>query len=99
MKRRDILTALALAAVCAALAFAPSPPTVAQDSGTSVRARVVATDDGKVELAGLVEYGTQHLTVEPLEGPGKGRRFRAENELRVSWIKTVPLDWIYGGTD
>lgn len=23
----------------------------------------------------------------------------AENELRVSWIKTVPLDWIYGGTD
>ena len=83
MKRRDILTALALAAVCAALAFAPSPPTVAQDSGTSVRARVVATDDGKVELAGLVEYGTQHLTVEPLEGPGKGRRFRAENELRA----------------
>ena len=83
MRKRDTIPVLALAAVCAALAFTPSPVTVAHDGGASVRARVVATDESRVTVAGLVEYGTQDLTVEPLEGPGKGRRFKAENELRA----------------
>ena len=65
------------------MALAPSAATVVRDDGVSMRARVVSTDDSQVSLAGLVEYGTQHLEVEMLEGPAKGSRFRAENELRA----------------
>ena len=72
-----------LTALCAAMLFAPSAKTVVRDDGMSMRSMVVSVDDSQVSLAGLVEYGTQHLEVEMLEGPAKGRRFRAENELRA----------------
>ena len=48
-----------------------------------MRAKVVSTDESALKLAGMVEYGTQHLVVEMLEGPSKGRRFPAANELRA----------------
>ena len=83
MRPRDWIPSAVLAALCVAMALAPSAATVVRDDGLSMRARVVSTDDSKVSLAGLVEYGTQHLEVEMLEGPAKGSRFRAENELRA----------------
>ena len=65
----------------------------------------MTTDDSDVTLTGLLEYGTQHLTVEVLDGPGKGRRFAANNELRAQLDldkKFVPGDvasvtWPEGG--
>ena len=83
MRKRDTIPVLVLAAVCVALGFVPSTKTVARDGGRSVRAKVISTDESQVQLTGLLEYGTQRLEVEPLEGPGKGRRFRAANELRA----------------
>lgn len=44
---------------------------------------MVEVDDSQLSVAGLVEYGTQRLVVEMLEGPARGRRFHAENELRA----------------
>jgi len=83
MKTREGLAVLLLAVLCAALAFLPSPRRVVQDAGESCRARVISTDDSQIQLTGLIEYGTQHLEVELLSGSGRGRRFRAENELRA----------------
>ena len=81
--RGGMLTVAVFAALCAALVFAPPAATVAHDDGRPVRARVVSVDDGQLTMAGLVEYGTQQLEVEMLEGPAKGGRFRAENEMRA----------------
>ena len=75
MRARDWIPVLVLAALCAAMFFVPSAATVVRDDGASMRAKVVSVDDSQVSLAGLVEYGTQHLEVEMLEGPAKGRRF------------------------
>lgn len=83
MRVRDWTAAAALAALCVAMLFAPSPAKVVRDDGASARARVVSVDDSQVSMAGLVEYGTQRLEVEMLDGPAKGRRYRAENELRA----------------
>ena len=80
---RQVLEVAALAALCVALAFVPSPARLAHDGGASVRARVVSVDDSQLTLTGCVEYGTQHLRVELLEGPAKGRLFAAANELRA----------------
>ena len=83
MKGRDTIPAAALAALCVAMWFLPPARPLAGDGGEPVRARVVAADDGDLSLTGFIEYGTQHLEVELLEGPGEGRRFRAANELRA----------------
>jgi uncharacterized membrane protein len=83
MRKRDCIPALALALLCAAMWFMPSVRPIARDDGEPVRARVVSVDDGSVALTGMLEYGTQYLEVELLEGPAAGRRFRAENELRA----------------
>ena len=80
---RDWAPAAALAALCAAMALAPQVESVVRDDGVSMRAKVVSVDNGQVSTAGLVEYGTQHLEVEMLDGPARGRRFRAENEMRA----------------
>ena len=85
MRRRlgDWATVAVLAALCVAMAFAPSAEKVVRDDGLSMRAKVLSVDNEQVSTAGLVEYGTQHLEVEMLEGPARGGRFRAENELRA----------------
>ena len=72
-----------LAALCAAMLAAPSAETVVRDDGEAMRAKVVSVDDSQLTLTGLMEYGTQHLVVEMLEGPARGRRFSAENEMRA----------------
>ena len=80
---RSFLPSLVLLLACVGLALLPPATKVAHESGESLRAKVVAVDDSQLTLTGLLEYGTQHLTVELLEGPAKGRSFAAANELRA----------------
>ena len=75
--------ALLLAACCVALWFVPQPRTVASPEGVATRARVVSVDDSMLETHGYLRFGTQHLDVELLAGPMKGKMFRAANELRA----------------
>ena len=83
MRKRDYIPALALALLCVAMWFVPPVRPIANDDGEPLRARVEAVNDSSITLTGMLEYGTQHLEVEILEGAPKGRRFRAENELRA----------------
>ena len=83
MRKRNVIPLLVLALAGAALWLVPGPRLLAHDDGRSARARVVATDDANIEKLGLLEYGSQHLTVEILEGPEKGRVFKAGNEVRA----------------
>ena len=82
--RRSLLTLLVFSALTVALLWLPSVDTIACDGGfDSLRARVISVDSSSLERNGLVDYGTEYLTVEMLEGPAKGKRFPAENELRA----------------
>ena len=83
MRKRDCIPVLALVSLCVVMWFMPSARPVADDSGESFRARVLSVNDGDVSLVGMLEYGTQRLEVEILDGPNAGKRFRAENELRA----------------
>ena len=78
---KKLLPTAVLALATLALLFAPAPGrrAAADSRRASGRARVVAVDNSGVQLHGLVEYGTQRLTVEI---PGRGV-FAAENELRA----------------
>ena len=60
---KSLLAVVVLALACAGLYFVPSAVPVAEDGGESLRAKVLTTDDAELKLAGVVEYGTQHLTV------------------------------------
>ena len=79
----NLVALVLLALVCAALWFAPSPPALLAQEGTPRRARVLSVDDSNLALHGLLHFGTQHLTVGMLEGPHRGKTFRAVNELRA----------------
>lgn len=97
MKKAGAIPVLVLAALCVAMTFIPPPANVAHDAGEFLRARVVGVDNSQLTLTGLVEYGTQNLKVEMLEGPAKGRLFAAANELRAQLDvdkKFVPGDTI-----
>jgi uncharacterized membrane protein len=83
MRKRDCIPVSALALLCAVMWFMPSVHPVADDGGESFRAHVLSVSNEDVALAGMLEYGTQHLEVEIQDGPEAGRRFRAENELRA----------------
>lgn len=83
MRKRDYIPVLALALLCVAMWFVPSAHPVVNDDGIPVRAKVVSVDDGDLALTGMLEYGTQLLEVELLDGPAAGRRFGAENEIRA----------------
>ena len=83
MRKSDYIPALALALLCVAMWFIPPVRPVVKDDGSPLRARVMSVDDSSIALTGMLEYGTQYLEVELLDGPLKGQRFRAENELRA----------------
>ena len=83
MRKRDIIPLVALVLICGGLWFVPGPRPVASDDGAFVRARVLETDDSNVDKVGLIDYGTQRLTVEVQDGPAKGRTFTAYNEIRA----------------
>ena len=105
MKLRGAIPVLVLAALCVAMSFIPPAANLAHDAGSFVRARVIEADNSQLTLTGLVEYGTQHLRVEMLEGPGKGSVFAAANELRAqldvdkkfSVGDTLTVTWPEGG--
>ena len=80
---RDCVSVFALAVLCCVLAGLPPVASVAHDDRCLHRAKVTAIDDSELKKVGMVEYGTQHLTVEMLTGPGKGNRFPGENEVRA----------------
>ena len=83
MRKRDVIPLLAIILASAALWFVPSPKLAAHDDGRSVRARVTSVDNANLERLGIIDYGSQHLTVEILDGPEKGRILPANNELRA----------------
>ena len=68
-----------LALACVALVFAPGPRLLSNDGARTSRAEVVEVDNSALQLHGLVEFGTQHLTVRLPDG----RTMQAENELRA----------------
>ena len=55
MRKRDYIPALALALLCAVMWFMPSAHPVADDSGESLRARVLSVDDGSITITGMLE--------------------------------------------
>ena len=83
MRARDAIPLFVLALACFALWQVPGPRPVAPDEGSFTRARVLETDDTMVAQLGLINYGTQKLAVEILDGPAKGRTFSAYNEIRA----------------
>ena len=85
MRKRDVIPLAVLALACAALWYVPGPRPAASDAddGAHVRARVTEVDNSRVMKTGLLDYGTQQLTVEVLEGSAKGRTFTAYNEIRA----------------
>ena len=82
-KRRDIWFSAVILLCCIGLYFIPSPPPLANQSGKTVLARVVAVDNSLVEQHGLVRFGSQKLTVRLLNPKYKGAQFSANNELRA----------------
>ena len=82
-RKGDIAATLLLAALCAALWFAPSPLASSDKVGEARRALVLETDDSTVETHGLLKFGSQRLKVRMLEGPRKGTTFSAVNEIRA----------------
>ena len=105
MRKIDCIPALALVLLCAAMWFIPPVYPVVRDDGQPLKARVVSVDDSSITLTGMLEYGTQYLEVELLEGPFEGRRYRAENELRAQLDfdkkfkpgETAVVTWPEGG--
>ena len=84
MRKRIWLPLLVLVLASAGLLALPRARPIAFDGGyRSCRARVLAVDASAVERTGLVDYGTEKLRVELLDGPDRGRVFAAENELRA----------------
>ena len=85
MRKRDVIPLAVLALACVALWYVPGPRPAASDTddGAHVLARVTEVDNSRVTKTGLLDYGTQQLTVEVLEGSAKGRTFTAYNEIRA----------------
>ncbi len=86
MKKEFSQHLIAIAVTCllsAALLFLPDPPVMNKGEFSVCRARVVRVDDSAVELHGLLKFGSQRLEVEILSGKHRGRKFRANNELRA----------------
>ena len=83
MRRLNFIPVLVLALVCVGLWLMPAARTVAEDQGSSARARVTKTDNSAVQRLGVLDYGSQHLEVEVLNGAEKGKSFRANNEIRA----------------
>ena len=83
MRRRNTIPVLVLALVCVGLWLMPAARTVAVERGVPACARVTAVDDSDVQKLGVLDYGSQHLEVEVLDGAEKGKIFRANNEIRA----------------
>jgi len=76
---KRLLPSLVFLVSCAGLWALPGPRRLAETAGETSRAEVVAVDDSALQLHGLIEFGTQKLTVRLPDGS----EHAAENELRA----------------
>jgi len=83
LSRHDICIFLVLAVCTGLLLLIPGPSRLASQSGFRARARVLEVDDSALQKHDLVWFGSQRLWVQILNGPLKGQRFVAGNELRA----------------
>jgi len=83
VRKRDVIPLVVMAVASAAMWLFPSPHPLTVEMGRSARARVLTVDGSGVEKLGLLDYGSERLTVEVLDGPEKGRCFSANNEVRA----------------
>ncbi len=81
--KSEIIMLAVLGLCCVALYFIPSPPRTIADNGERVRARVLSIDDTALQRHGLLQFGSQLLEVEILNGKYSGKHFRAVNEIRA----------------
>jgi hypothetical protein len=72
--RREWTFSLVILAICIGLAFLDLAKIPAAPGGLHARARVVAVDNSQVLTHLFIRTETQHLTVDLLNGPHKGRR-------------------------
>jgi len=93
--KADLIFLAVTLVCCGALLLMPGPRPLARQSGTPVRARVLATDDSLLETHGLLRFGSQRLEVRILEGEHRGEIFRAGNELRAQ----MELDKLFAPGD
>ncbi len=80
--RSDIITCLVFLVACALLSSLNLYPKGDPEPGVKSKARVLSVDNELVQTIGLVQMGTQSLQVQVLNGPFKGKKFPATNELR-----------------
>ena len=64
-------------ALCIGLCFIPSVEPLALQMTSSANAKVTAVDNGSLQVHGLLQYGSQYLTVEILDGEFAGKSFPA----------------------
>jgi len=83
MRKRTYIPLLVLALASVGLWCVPGVERLTDDTGRTVRARVIAVDTSSVTRLGLLDYGSERLEVEVLDGAFAGRRFAANNELRA----------------
>lgn len=80
--KSDIIICSVFLFVCWALACVDLHPKHDPEPGTKERARVLDVDNSQIQQLGLLQMGTQLLTVEILSGEHQGKQFQATNELR-----------------
>ena len=86
MKLRNFHHITAIAVTClfsAALLLLPDPLSMNRGDFAVCRAKVLDVDNQDVALHGLLKCGSQRLDVELLSGRHKGKKFRANNQLRA----------------
>ena len=76
---RNLAALVVLAIATFALSLLPSPVPLTDDSRRAVRAEVLSVDNSSVNRVGLLDYGTQRLTVRLADGSV----YSVENELRA----------------
>ncbi|MEF2232269.1 MAG: YibE/F family protein [Pseudodesulfovibrio sp.] len=80
--RHDYALVLIFALLSVVLYFVPTGFAEKVDTdAVRCTARVAATDDSEVGHFGLIRKGEQGVTLDVLDGPFKGRRFDAHNQL------------------
>lgn len=87
--RQDLVLCTVFAICCAALYLIPEPPHKASQSGTIRKAKVVSVDNSDLQTHGLLQFGSQRLTV--AMGEGKDSLYQANNEVRAQ----MELDKIF----
>ena len=76
---KNALPIIVLSLACVGMYFLPSAQRLASPSGESIVAEVTAVDNSELQLHGLIEFGTQHLTVRLPDNS----LHAADNELRA----------------